>query len=107
MCQVSALTVGTSLVTQLGYSFSDPKVIGLYAVFVASLPIFVWVENHAAAPVLPMSILGRLQPASVFGAFMFQTATLTGRVRRSLCATAVADARRCSCSLCTCISPEA
>jgi EmrB/QacA subfamily drug resistance transporter len=50
---------GLTLATSWGggtYAWSSPVIIGLFAASTAALAIFVWVETHAADPILPIRL---------------------------------------------------
>jgi EmrB/QacA subfamily drug resistance transporter len=52
---------GLTLATSWGggtYAWSSPMIIGLFVGSVAALAIFVWVELHAAEPILPIRLFG-------------------------------------------------
>lgn len=46
-----ALTLGGT-----HYAWDSPRILGLFAVSVASLAIFIWVEGHAREPILPLHL---------------------------------------------------
>jgi MFS family permease len=52
---------GLTLATSWGggeYAWSSPVIIGLFAASAVALAIFVWVETHAAEPILPIRLFG-------------------------------------------------
>lgn len=83
-----ALTLGLgalTLVTSLGgrnFGWSDPMALGLIALTVVALLGFVWIENRAEEPILPMSlfklnvfwvtsVIGFIAGVAMFGAITF------------------------------------
>ena len=56
---------------------------GLAIVCVVTLPLFAWIEKKAPEPILPLSLLTRVQPSLVLMGFVLTTATNFSRVRGS------------------------
>ena len=77
--KISSMTIAASLNTSSGYPFTHPLVYGLSALCVVTLLLFVWIENKALEPILPMSLLTRLQPSLVLVAFVLLTTTMFAR----------------------------
>ncbi|CAD6577469.1 MAG: hypothetical protein TREMPRED_001957 [Tremellales sp. Tagirdzhanova-0007] len=68
---ISSFTIASSLKTSSGYPFAHPLVYGLAILCVMTTLSFVWIENKALEPILPMSLLTRLQPSLVLAAFIY------------------------------------
>ena len=85
--QISSLSFASSLMSSSGYPFRHPLVWGLYLVCLVSLPLFAWIENRAAEPILPMTFFTRLQPSLVLFGLFLCTAGAFSRVSTVSCAT--------------------
>ena len=77
--KISSFTIASSLKTSSGYPFAHPLVYGLAILCVMTTLSFVWIENKALEPILPMSLLTRLQPSLVLAAFVLLTSTMFAR----------------------------
>jgi hypothetical protein len=77
---MSTLSIASSLTTSSNYALTHPLVAGLFATSALTLPIFIIIERRAAEPILPMSMLTRLQPSLALGGFFLLTASNFSRV---------------------------
>ncbi len=78
--QISSLSFAASLTTSSGYPISHPLVWSLALLCAITLPLFAGIEKKAAEPILPLSLLTRLQPSLVLMGFVLTTATNFSRV---------------------------
>ena len=72
--------MSTSLATSSGYPWTHPLVIGLLITFVLTIPLFLKIEQSAAEPILPLSMLLRAQPSLILCGFVLLTAGNFSRV---------------------------
>ncbi|GFZ47341.1 hypothetical protein JCM24511_05084 [Saitozyma sp. JCM 24511] len=80
MVCMSTLSIASSLTTSSNYALTHPLVAGLFATSALTLPIFIIIERRAAEPILPMSMLTRLQPSLALGGFFLLTASNFSRL---------------------------
>ncbi|KAK4685900.1 sedoheptulose-bisphosphatase, partial [Tremellales sp. Uapishka_1] len=80
MICISSLSLSSSLTTSSGYSISHPLVWGLFSTFCVTLPLFIYIEKKAHEPILPLSMLTRVQPTLILFGFVCTTATNFSRL---------------------------
>nr|WRH23635.1 Histidine phosphatase superfamily [Naematelia aurantialba] len=80
MVSMSSFSIAVSLATSSGYPWSHPLVVGLLGLAVFVLPPFAYIESKAAEPIVPLTLLTRVQTTLVLMAFVLTTATTFARL---------------------------
>lgn len=77
---VGSLMLALVQVSDAGWAWSDPRVVGLLAAAVALLAVFLWWELRIKEPLVPLRLLGQRVIASSSGTMLFTGVVFSGLI---------------------------